>query len=81
MEKVSNPFFRYPEPPKVLQYPGVPGVLGGLIEVVHPVPHLAFPGEISPPLLELSWTVHGGDLLVVADNNSRISPRQCNGLT
>ena len=76
MEQLSNRFLRYPDPPEVLQYPGVPAVVGGLGEMVDPVAHLAFPDEVSPALLELSDVVHSGDLLVVTDNNNRYSSSQ-----
>ena len=60
----------YPDIFQVVQYPGVPLLVGWFIEMVEPVSHLAFPGELTPALLELGshHLVHGGDLLIVPVN-------------
>ena len=64
----------YPDLSQVLQYPGVPDLVGCFIEMVDPVSNLALPGELSPALLELGshHLVHRGDLLIVpVDNKSK----------
>ena len=65
----------YPDILQVVQYPGVPGSVGFFIEMVDPVSHLTFPGELPPPLLELGphHLVHRGDLLVVPVNKEMSS--------
>ena len=57
---------------QVFLYPGVPDLVGCFIEMVDPVSHLALPGELSPPLLELRshHLVHRGDLLIVPEDNN-----------
>ena len=61
----------YPDLSQVLQYPGVPDLVGCFIEMVDPVSNLALPGELSPALLELGshHLVHRGDLLIVPVDN------------
>ena len=60
----------YPDVFQVLPNPAVPVLVGCFIEMVDPVSHLTFPGELSPPLLELGshHFVHRGDLLIVPVN-------------
>ena len=67
MEQFADTFLLYTNVVQLVSDPDIPLLVGLLIEMIEPVPHLSLPGELSPPLLELRphHLVHGRDLLVV----------------
>ena len=71
LKQLHNMFLSYPDLSQVLQYPGVPDLVGCFIEMIDPVSNLALPGELSPALLKLGshHLVHRGDLLIVPVDN------------
>ena len=71
LKQLHNMFLSYPDLSQVLQYPGVPDLVGCFIEMIDPVSNLTLPGELSPALLELGshHLVHRGDLLIVPVDN------------